>query len=125
MRVLDTSVVIDHLRGLRVASQLLATLLAGDEPVVASEIVRFELISGVRDADRIGLEDFFEAVEWVPVDERISRTAGALARQYRGAFSGIDDADYLIAATALVMNAQLITTNVRHFPMFPDLAAAY
>jgi predicted nucleic acid-binding protein len=33
--------------------------------------------------------------------------------------------DYLIAATAIVIDADLLTTNVRHFPMFTKLKPAY
>ena len=50
---------------------------------------------------------------------------------YPGAFeagkiiSGIDDADYLIAATALLLEADLLTTNVCHFPMLPGLQSPY
>ena len=55
----------------------------------------------------------------------ITRSAGTLARRHRKAFSGIDDADYLIAATALVLDAELLTTNVRHFPMLSGLRSAY
>jgi hypothetical protein len=43
------------------------------------------------------------------------------SRRHRRAHSGIDDADYLIAATALLLEADLLTTNVRHFPMLPGL----
>jgi predicted nucleic acid-binding protein len=125
LRVLDTTVVIDHLRGLPEARRLLREFVLSSEPLVASEVVRFELLSGVRPGEERGLEDFFESAVWAPVDERISRLAGALARQYRSAYSGIDDADYLIAGTALALNADLLTTNVRHFPMFPGLAPPY
>jgi len=31
----------------------------------------------------------------------------------------------LIGATALVLDAELLTTNVRHFPMVADLQPAY
>ena len=53
------------------------------------------------------------------------RGTGALARTHRKAYGGIDDVDYLIAATALLLEAELLTTNVRHFTMLPDLRAAY
>lgn len=43
----------------------------------------------------------------------------------RSSHRGIDDVDYLIAATAIVVDADLLTTNVRHFPMFPDLQPPY
>jgi predicted nucleic acid-binding protein len=44
---------------------------------------------------------------------------------YRQSHSGIDDADYLIAATALEFDLPLLTRNVRHFPMLPGLEPAY
>jgi hypothetical protein len=48
-----------------------------------------------------------------------------LARQYRKSHSGIGAVDYLIAATAIVIDADLLTTNVRHFPMFTKLEPPY
>jgi predicted nucleic acid-binding protein len=116
---------VDHLRGRSAATELLATLLRAGETVVASEIVRFELIAGVRDDERDGLEDFFSAIGWVAVSESVARLAGTLARPYRRSHSGIDDADYLIAATALALEADLLTTNVRHFPMIEGLERPY
>jgi len=67
----------------------------------------------------------FSAVSWVSVGEDVARAAGELARKYRRANSGIDDADYLIAATALLLEAELLTTNVRHFPMLPGIQPPY
>lgn len=125
MKLVDTSVAIDHLRGTQPAVDLLRRLVEAEEPVLSSEVVRFELLAGVRDHEVEALEQFFSAFDWVPVDEDISRTAAALARQLRGAYSGIDDADYLIAATALVLDADLLTMNVRHFPMISGLCPAY
>jgi predicted nucleic acid-binding protein len=61
----------------------------------------------------------------IPIEEVIARTAGTLARRYRRSHSGIEDADYLIAATALELDADLLTTNVRHFPMLERLEPAY
>jgi len=125
MKLIDTTVAIDHLRGTPVAVDLLTRLIEADEPVVASEVVRFELLAGVRDPEIESLERFFAALTWIPVDEHIARVAGSLARRHRTAHSGIDDADYLIAATALVLDAALLTTNVRHFPMLGGLTPAY
>lgn len=125
MKLVDTTVAIDHLRGNASATGLLRRLIASDETLAASEIVRFELIAGVRESEVATLERFFVAFSWVPVDEQVSRTAGALARENRRAHSGIDDSDYLIAATALLLDAELLTTNVRHFPMLAGLRTAY
>ncbi|MGH2804639.1 MAG: PIN domain-containing protein, partial [Thermoleophilaceae bacterium] len=49
MKLLDTSVAIDHLRGEEVAVALLRRLVDEEEKVAASELVRFELLAGVRE----------------------------------------------------------------------------
>lgn len=125
MRVLDTSIAVDHLRGLPAATDLLAGLVTSGEPVAASELVRFELLAGVREEEIEGLESFFQALSWLPVTEDVSRLGAELARRFRRSHTGIDDADYLIAATTLLHDAELLTTNVRHFPMLPGLRPPY
>lgn len=125
MKLLDTSVAIDYLRGTESATDLLEELVSTGETIAATEVVRFELLAGVRPHERDILENFFRALAWVPVDEAVVRTAAGLARRYRRANRGIDDVDYLIAGTALVLEAELLTTNIRHFPMFANLASPY
>lgn len=125
MKLLDTSVAIDHLRGSPEAVELLSSLIETEELLLASEVVRFELLAGVRKGEVEALEQFFSALSWVPVGEEVARTAGALAQRHRRSHNGIDDANYLIAATALLLDADLLTTNVRHFPMLPGLKPAY
>jgi predicted nucleic acid-binding protein len=125
VKLLDTTVAVDHLRGDPAAVDLLRDLVESEETLAASEVVRFELVAGVRDDELPALEQFFSALSWIAVGEDVARTAGELARKHRGAYSGIDDADYLIAATVLLLEADLLTTNVRHFPMLPGLAPPY
>ena len=125
MKLLDTSVAIDHLRGARQATDLLSRIIEDDEPLVASEVVRLELLAGARETELDAVELFCSAIGWVPVDEHVVRTAASLARKHRRANSGIDDADYLIAATSLILDADLLTLNVRHFPMIGGLRPAY
>ena len=125
LRLVDTSVAIDHLRGADAATAVLTAALAAGEELVASEVVRFELLAGVRESEREALDDFFTVLGWCPVDENVSRLAGALAHRYRRSHGGIAGADYLIAATSLLLDANLLTTNVRHFPMLAGLTAAY
>ncbi|MCB0860013.1 MAG: type II toxin-antitoxin system VapC family toxin [Solirubrobacterales bacterium] len=125
MKLLDTSVVVDHLRGRTEAVRLLTGLAEDRVPLLASEVTRFELAAGVRDEEEDKLERFFGAVEWIPVGEAVSRLAGDLARKFRQSHGGIDTADYLIAATTLLAGADLLTINVRHFPMIRDLVSPY
>lgn len=125
MKVLDTSIAVDHLRGRPAAVGLLRDLVESGEEIAASELVRFELIAGVHEEERDALEELFKVPSWVPVDAEIARLAGDLARQFRKSHRGIDDADYLIAATTQVLDADLLTTNVRHFPMLTGLKPPY
>lgn len=125
MKLLDTSVVVDFLRGQADAIRLLTDITEEREPVLASELTRFELLAGVRAEEEPALERFFAAVEWIPAGEEVSRLAGDLARLYRPSHNGIDAVDYLIAATCLIAKADLLTKNVKHFPMFEGLGPAY
>jgi predicted nucleic acid-binding protein len=125
VKLLDTTVAVDHLRGRQAAVDLLKGLVEHDETLAASEVVRFELVSGVRDDELPALEQFFSAVSWIPVGEDVARAAGELARKHRRAHGGVDDGDYLIAATALLLETDLLTTNVRHFPMLRGLQSPY
>lgn len=119
--LLDACVVIDLLR----ANAAALSAVSGGGTLAASEVTRFEVLAGRRPGEEAATEALFDGFDWLVVDEGVARRASALARDYRPSHSGIDDADYLVAATALEYGAQLLTTNVRHFPMLPDLEAAY
>lgn len=125
MKSLDTTVAVDYLRGRTQAAELVEGLIGEGHVLIASEIVRLELLAGVREQARTALEFFCSALSWVPVVEEVARAAGELARHYRATHPGIDDPDYLIAATALILDAELLTTDVKHFPMLEELEPAY
>lgn len=76
VKLLDSSVAIDHLRGVPAAVDLLNELIEADEPLLASEIVRFELLAGVRRSEVEALERFISVLSWVPVGEEVTRSAG-------------------------------------------------
>jgi predicted nucleic acid-binding protein len=125
LRLLDTTVAIDHLRGKAPAVELLDELLDSEADLFASEVVRYELLAGARKDEMEAIEQFSTAISWIPVAEPVTRAAGALARRHRPAHGGIEPTDYMIAATALLLEAELLTTNVRHFPMIPGLEPPY
>lgn len=125
MKLLDTSVAVDHLRGYGPATALLEDLVGSRESVVASELTRFELLAGARPDEHDQLESFFSVLGWIPVTADVTRRAGEYARAYRRSHSGIGVVDYLLAGTASAVDADVLTTNVRHFPMFDDLQPPY
>ena len=123
--LLDTSVLIDHLRGDPRAVELLDDLVVADEAVWAATPTRTELLAGIRVRERDALGRLFAALAWADITTVIADDAGELARRYRRSHQGIDAVDYLVAAAARSLGARLLTLNVRHFPMFPTLKPAY
>jgi predicted nucleic acid-binding protein len=120
--ILDTTVLIDHLKGRGPARNWLLGLT---EPPLVSEVSRAEVIRGLRSGERGEAEQLFTRIVWVPVVEPISRLAGELGRQYRRSHAAIGVADLLVAATATHLGATVATRNVRHFPMFKGLSPPY
>jgi predicted nucleic acid-binding protein len=120
--VLDTSVLVDHLRGSSPATDYLASLATRPS---CSEISRIEVIQGLRSSERRAADRLFALIAWVPVSESVARRAGELGRRWRRSHPGIGVADLAIAATAEEIGASLATRNLKHFPMFEDLRAPY
>lgn len=124
MIVVDTDVLIAHLRGVEAAhAWLRRSRLAG--PIAVSAVTVAELTGGMRSPERREVWALLSALRVEPVTEMIARRAGELMRQFRRSHSGIGTADYLIAATADHLGAQLATLNVRHFPMFAEITPPF
>jgi hypothetical protein len=120
--VLDTSVLVDHLRGSTSATEYLGSL---DGRPSCSEISRIEVVQGLRSSERRAADRLFALIAWIPVDESVARRAGDLGRRWRRSHPGIGVADLAIAATAEELDADLATRNLKHFPMFKGLRAPY
>jgi len=119
--LLDTSVLVDYLRGVEPAEKLVKQVVGDGEPASASVLTRIELSVGMRPSERRRTDALVAAIRWWPVDAQIADEADSLARRYGPSHSGIDAVDYCLAATARVHDLELLTLNVRHFPMFPGL----
>lgn len=124
-RIVDTSVLVDWLRERGAAADLIHGAAAHGDVLAGSVLSRFELLAGTRRRERDALSRVLRTLTWVPVTSEIADRAGQLAAELRRAHSGIDHVDYVIAATAELLGAELWTRNVKHFPMFPELRAPY
>lgn len=82
-------------------------------------------MAGIRNKELRAFEEFCSALHWAAVTEDVSRVAGQLARRHRKSHTGIGAVDYMVAATAIVIDAELLTTNVQHFLMFSKLEPPY
>lgn len=121
--LLDTSVLIDHLRAPAV-DRLTAALGAGHE-LWSVTVVRTEILAGAKPGEEATITRLLNLLRWLDVTPELADAAGRLAATYLRTHPGIDTVDYLIAAGALHIDAELLTLNVRHFPMFPGLRSAY
>ena len=121
MILLDTTVLIDALRGHRPALDYLRGL---EEPPACSELTRVEVLRGVRRPEREATEALMRSLRWVGVDEEIARRAGVLGRTWHRSHA-LSTVDLVIAATAMELGAELATSNTRHFPMFAGLKRPY
>ena len=122
--LVDTSVLIDVLRGVDAARDVLLTAM-GRTRLRASEITRLEVLAGMRRDEEDATRSLLGTVHWHPVDEAVAERAGMLGRRWLSPHRGIDGADLAIAATAQLLDADLLTRNVRHFPMFTELRQPY
>lgn len=122
--LVDTSVLIDYLRGHSPAAEVLERERTS-APLHASEMTRLEILAGMRSAERRRTELLLSSLVWHPVDTEVAEEAGALGRTWLRSHHTIDGADLAIAATAIRVGARLLTRNVRHFPMFAGLAPPY
>lgn len=114
--LLDTDVLIDHLRGDTAARSLLLDLAAGEPPPAISVITAAEIEAGIRDSERAQIEALLSGFLTVPVDSDIARQAGRYRREF-GQSHGVLLPDALIAATALQQGQTLYTLNRKHYPM--------
>ena len=123
--LVDTSVLIDHLRGVGPSRTALESAIASGERLACSVLTRVEVLAGMRPAEEAATRRLLDALEWCEVDVETADRAGALANRYLKSHPGVDPVDYVIAATAELLDATLWTKNVKHFPMIAGLKAPY
>lgn len=117
--LLDTTVLIDVLRGRPVVERLrllrTRTDLAATSPVNVEEVVR-----GLRGEESSAATALLGGLVVVPLDRTAGERAGAWRRDDALRGTTLSQADCLIAAAAVSVRARLATGHPRHFPM-PEL----
>jgi len=108
----DSDVVIDILRGKRETMDQLFELMFGHS-LVCSVITVAEVYAGMFPREEVGTDAILESLTKIPVSETIAKAAGKLRFEH----PRLGMMDCLIAATALLRGAHLLTKNVKHYPM--------
>jgi len=121
--LLDTNVVIKHLRG-----QELINISWLENGTAISIITRAELLSGAYKSQKTEqniilianlLEDLH--IETINLDADIIHTYSSLRAKLEAKGKRLDHFDLLIAATALTQELKLLTYNHKHFASIPKL----
>lgn len=124
MKLFDSTVLVAHLRGVAAATELLRDAVRDDQ-AACSVLSRVEIEGGTRSLELAKVARLFAALRMEPVTDAIARRAAEQLRAHRRSHPGIDLVDYVIAATAEIHGAELLTLNVKHFPMVHGLKPAF
>lgn len=116
MKLIDTDVLIDHFHGHRAALDYMAQTIASGEQLAVSVITLTELLGGMRPGEEEKTERLLRLFNILQVNEEIGRDAAAHLRQYRYSHR-LELGDALIAATAHHYEADIVTRNIKHYPM--------
>lgn len=115
--MLDSALVIDHLRGLPEAVERFARMFAdGDEPIV-NDVVCCEVRAGMRDPDLVHLTAFLEPIEFIQPGPEAALLAGKWRASARRRGHHLSLSDALIAATAHAAEAVILTRNLRDYAL--------
>ena len=92
------------------------------ELLLTTTVSRFEIYTGVRDAEeRAQADGLFQLVETRQLTDDAAERAAWLNRLLRLAGNPLPIGDLLIAGIALTLGLPLLTRNVRHFSRVPGL----
>ncbi|HKF77228.1 MAG TPA: PIN domain-containing protein [Candidatus Dormibacteraeota bacterium] len=117
--LLDTTVLIDILRGRSAADRLRVLRARRDVPLVCAINVE-EVLRGMRRGEDGAVHHLFNGLLIAPLGRAEGERAGAWRRTYAGRGITLAQADCLVAAAAVGVGARLATGNVKDFPM-PEL----
>jgi len=123
--VVDADVLIGVLRGEPGAIEVVVEARRRADRVISLTPVRAEVLRGMLPGEEATTMRLLDLLDWVAVDMELADRAGELGRASRRWHPGIGIVDLLLAAAAERFGAELLTRNVRHFPMFPGLKPAF
>ena len=120
-KLLDTTVLIDLSRGKIAAADFFDNERQAGTELFVSVVSAMELIVGCRNKAEVAkAEKQIADFQLVQLNPAMSQKAYDLVLTYNKSH-GMMIPDALIAATALLESLELMSDNVRHFTMIPDL----
>jgi len=120
---LDTSIIIDYLRGKEKVVNLVNNLSG---KLTSSYICLSELYEGIyrsknKKAEQIILQFFSGLSKIFGLNQKIAETFGKLRKELKEKGKIIEDIDIIIASTCLAYDLTLVTLNKKHFEKIDNL----
>jgi predicted nucleic acid-binding protein len=122
--MLDTTVLIDVLRGRAAATRLRDLRATGERPPWVSPISVEELYRGARPSELSAIQRLLDGLQLAPLGRSEAELAGGWRRDFADRGITLSQADCLIAAGAAGIGAWLATGNLKDYPM-PDLTVEH
>lgn len=123
--MLDTTFVIDHLRGDEAALSTYARLAEESDQIYVCDVVVCEAWAGTHDPADPRVERFLRYLEFVQPGPDSARKAGTWRSDALRRGRSLSAADALIAAAAASLDAAVLTRNVRDFELTPVRVETY
>jgi len=115
--LLDSDIIIWHLRGRREITEMLKDLQRYGLPA-CSTISVLEVQLGVKTKDEEGKTNrFLESLKVFDVNMDIAKMAAQLIREYKAKGVTMDIPDSIIASTCILHDLILVTYNRKHYPI--------
>ncbi len=118
--LLDTTVIIDFLRGHSGRVELLMELSSRDNMLGCCCINVSEVYAGMKEKERMQTEELINSLKYFPVSLLTAKLAGTCQNRYARKGITLSTSDVIIAAVAIENNLILVTDYRKHFPM-PEL----
>ena len=116
MKLIDTDILIDHFHGHQAAFNFITQQLVNGETLAISVVTITEFSSGMRPGEEERTERLLSLFTVLDVNEATARQAGEYLRQFHQSHN-LELGDALIAASANLARADIVTRNLKHYPM--------
>lgn len=118
--LLDTSVIIDYLRGKKERVELLRKLISEGTILSCCSINIIEVYAGMKEKERAITEEFLDSLEYYEISKEIAKKAGNYKKFYQQKGIILSLPDVAIAAVVVSNNLFFLTDNPKDYPM-PEL----
>ena len=114
--LLDSDMIIWHLRGRREVTKVLRDLQRFGLPACSALSV-LEIQLGVKKGEEEKTDRFLKSLRIFDVNMEIARRTAQLIREYKARGVTLDLPDAVIAATCILNELILVTYNTKHYPI--------